>query len=381
MAIPPVGSSAPTYVPTDEEEKLIEFGAAFIIHVCKETTKEAASKPPAPIAKSALESAPDVDAKTLAKIAKSVKKEAKKAKKKKASSKPPAPCVKNALDKASPVDAETMALIRKCEKGEKEVDVKAEEELFKSFATEMVEKVKPLKEFATRFPEGSDCRKGLEKLDRLGYMQQKITGDGHCLFRSTATFLVKKWERLSAQARREYMQSIKEKVESLANADLTEKHRLFEETFKDIASERCSVGDVIYNEKKSNQLVAFLRRLVCEHNREKVKSDESLLSSIRENTPDTAAYFTNMVDMERAAYGGTPELRALAETLDLNIRVLDVCSIGKDKPVEQAHLLYAKNGATGDAELYLIYRSLHYDLGVKTKTIPPIATAAEKKSA
>lgn len=400
MAIPPIGSgsSAPAaYIPTSEEIRLMQLGAKFIIDARKGT----ASKLQAPAIKSALSEALDVDAKTMAKIAKSVKKEKKKAKKMQTASKPDASLVKKALSQAPNVDAETMALIAKSEKEEKsrsqapDIDAKtmaliaksekegqAQAELLKSFAPDLVENVKPLKEFATRFAEGSDCKKGLEKLDRLGYMQQKIIGDGHCLFRSTATFLVKKWERLSGEGQNEYLKSIKEKVERLANPDLTEKHKLFEEALKDIASKRCSIGDVIYNEKKSNQLVAFLRRLVCEHNREKVKNDESLLASIVENTADVTAYFTNMVNMERAAYGGTPELRALAETLDMNIRVLDVCSIGQDHAVEQAHLLYAKEGAAGDTELYLIYRNLHYDLGVKTKAVPPAAAAAaaaEKK--
>lgn len=379
MAIPPIGteSSAPAaYIPTSEETRLMQLGAKFIIDARKGT----ASKLQAPVIKSALNAAPDVDAKTMAKIAKSEKKEKKKAKKMQATSKPDASLVKKALSKAPDVDAETLALIAKSEK-----EGQAQAELFKSFVPDLVEKVKPLKEFAERFTAGSDCRKGLERLDRLGYMQQKIIGDGHCLFRSTATFLVKKWERLSAQDRCKYVQSIKEKVERLANPDLSEKYKFFEETLKDIASERCSIGDVIYNEKKSNQLVAFLRRFVCEHNREKVKNDDSLRASILENTADVTAYFTSMVDMERAAYGGTPELRALAETLDMNIRVLDVCSIGQDHAVEQAHLLYAKEGAAGDAELYLVYRNLHYDLGVKTKAVPPAAAAAaaaaEKKGA
>src|SRR5437016_4835131 len=64
-------------------------------------------------------------------------------------------------------------------------------------APPIVDKVTTFKEFAKTQTKDSEVRIGLEKLDK-DYLLQKIKGDGHCCFRATAVFVVKKWMRLSA---------------------------------------------------------------------------------------------------------------------------------------------------------------------------------------
>jgi hypothetical protein len=233
----------------------------------------------------------------------------------------------------------------------------------------IVGKVTTLKEFAkTTYKETDIARVGLEKLDTDFYMQ-KIIGDGHCFFRATATFLVKKWLTMSGLRRKEFLDFIHTSVEQVSSTPLQAKFNLFEKTLQSLAREECTYADVVYNEAKSNQLVAFLRQLACDYTRMQEKEGNLSIATVIASFPGSPSvkdYLEVMADMESAKNADHLELVALSKMLGLNIRILDVLVIGKGGAILDEHHRVVYNEAKPD-DLFLIRRFSHYDLGIKKK--------------
>ena len=234
----------------------------------------------------------------------------------------------------------------------------------------IVEKPKKFTTFAATYTAGTIVRKGLERLDQ-DYILQKIKGDGHCFFRATAVFIVKKWVTSSAVQRMEYLEGVRANIEGLKSEALTEKFGRVEKLLKAVAMEEFSHFSAVYNETISNLLVHFLRELACECNKQGLKEGQETFSVyVQERTgkDDVNAYLTSMSDMQRAMYADEPELMAIVKMMRINIRVLNITSIGAGQEILQRHLRHCYDESQPErSDLFLVRRNNHYDIALKKK--------------
>ena len=233
----------------------------------------------------------------------------------------------------------------------------------------IVGKPTTIKEFAkNNYKETDIARIGLERVD-TDFLMQKIVGDGHCFFRAMATFIVKKWLTMSGIRRNEFLDFIHMNVDQASSVSLLAKFKIFEKTLKSLAMDECTYADIVYNDIKSNQLVAFLRQLACEYNRMQEKEGNPIIASVIASFPGAPSvkdYLEIMVDMERAKNADHLEILALSKMLGINIRILDVLVIGKGGKIIDEHHRIAYDETKPD-DLFLIRRFSHYDLAIKKK--------------
>ncbi len=230
-----------------------------------------------------------------------------------------------------------------------------------------------LSERAKTYSEGN-VKNGLTKLNNL-LLMRSIRGDGHCLFRSSIAHILETWLPLPIGQRDAKLAKLDAKVTDLSKPSLAEKYLFFKKTLHYAAEKGLSYVEIISDEKTSDQLVAFMREFVCEHNR---KTNNDVFASFVAAIPGNKSkdeYLNDMMSMQKAHYGDHPEIEAIHTLFDLNICVVDVAEFGKKREAGKESGAFRHFRAhDGMVELFLIYRPGHYDLGrMKHKRAEPAA--------
>jgi len=203
---------------------------------------------------------------------------------------------------------------------------------------------------------------GLIRLNNLLVMRQ-IRGDGHCLFRSVLATILEKLLALPNSVKDAKLKKLQRTCETFKKASLDESFAFFKTTVDQAAASHRSFNDIVCDEVTSDKLVAFLREIVCEHNRH-VKNDV-LDSFVAVTGKSKDEYLEEMMSMTKAAYGDQPEVFALSALFDLNISIVDVAAYGKNTDPDKKDQAFCKIHAhEGMIELFLLYRPNHYDLGI-----------------
>lgn len=216
-----------------------------------------------------------------------------------------------------------------------------------------------LRERAASYSAGV-VKNGLLSLDK-SLLMRSIRGDGHCLFRCTLAHVLESRLSQSSEQRTAQIARLDATISQFNNASLNEKYAFFKKTLQTALETGCASRDIVCDEETSNKLVAFLRELVCTHNRQ-VENDV-FTSFVLAAGKSKAEYLEDMISMQRAKYGDHPEIQALSTLLNLNICVIHVAEYGKSTdPTTQRQSLGHFCAHTGNIDLFLLFRPGHYDL-------------------
>jgi len=218
-------------------------------------------------------------------------------------------------------------------------------------------------------------KNGLLKLNSL-FVMHSISGDGHCLFRSTLAHLLEKVLSQTAAERSTLLSKLDAKVAQFNSASLYEKYAFFKKTVQTAVEKGSAYRDIVCNKESSDRLVAFLRELACAYNQH--ANNDVFDSFLAVAGKSKEHYLTDMMSMQKANYGDHPEIQALCTVLEINICVVDVAEYGKPKAPDQPSQAFRhfRARSEGQMELYLLHRPGHYDLGkLKHKPAAPAAPA------
>jgi hypothetical protein len=186
------------------------------------------------------------------------------------------------------------------------------------------------------------------------YHAQPVAKDGHCVFRAIAYQVVEQCLLTSEATREAFFKDIAAKIPEkaiVAQKLFASWKKKIEEAIREKKDERTLMNDPTF----SNLAVACLRRLACEQN--KKEANETLAEEAKRLGKSTEQYLHDMADMDKKLFAGEPELRALAQILDINIQVADLLDA---KPFRD-HLDF---NSEAEMEVYLFYRPGHADIAV-----------------
>lgn len=249
-------------------------------------------------------------------------------------------------------------------------------------------------DFKPYYQENAQVAEGSRLFDR-DYVYFHISGDGHCMFRSVAAGILIALQQADPQTRAQFFERLEGQIQRLEHLhggeseghirNLQESYRKFLEIAQPmqnpngvnsfvVGSENNQVNQIMWNRKASDDIVQFLRNLACTYNA--VYMDQDFLGAALhdtngiERTP--AIYFDDMRRMHATVdglglqkgveMGSHPELAALAEVLDLHIKVLDLQAAGTGQDLNQEHYLHGRREAA--LGTFLVYGRLHYDVGM-----------------
>ena len=191
--------------------------------------------------------------------------------------------------------------------------------------------VQQISDVATQMSQGL-TKSGLEELNPL-FMLRRIAGDGHCLFRACAVGLLDYLSTLQSAQKHDYIVSLQKHspdcIEEIKNLLLLPKEEAYQQ---------------------SEVLVAYLRKLACSQMQ---KSDNEVLKA----NILSEEYLKNMASMQKGEHGGEPELVALGQALELDLRVVDAIVIGKAQQTAASYLQ-----APAANTVFLLHTPMHYDI-------------------
>lgn len=188
-----------------------------------------------------------------------------------------------------------------------------------------------------------------------------IKGDGHCFFRAVAATVITTVFHINEKMCSAYIKRIKGVVDSLDSSELQAQFIKFQEILLAVSKRQMSVDQAINDQKNSDQLVLFLRKLACEYN--KKHENEVFDSIIEAGDHKKEEYLRDMADMSKARYANHAEVFAIAQALGINIRVLHTQAAGKGDELFPDHLHFTSH--EGEEDLFLIHRPGHFDLAIK----------------
>ncbi len=224
-------------------------------------------------------------------------------------------------------------------------------------------------------------RDGLALLHPI-LMMHKIRGDGHCLFRSIATFLVKDYRNMTADRRQAYLNELDISMQNLRASEalvikfprLAKLYGRFKQILRSAVETGQTADAVIRTASTSDDLVAFLRQVTCAYNFR--YPNDAFTQDLQADGISTDAYFERMAGMERKEYGGHAEIIATAYFFQKNIRIYTASVIGRAGNIEEGMRSFKPKRDQGD-ELFLIYTPNHYDLGVpRAGEVQPVAASS-----
>jgi len=202
--------------------------------------------------------------------------------------------------------------------------------------------------------------KGLHALDS-DFMLEKITGDGHCLFRAIGTQFIRKLAAMQDEVFDIYLATLAQRVDDLKSIPLDERFAEVVEICLALKEGRLTAQDIVYTPKSySDKIVAFLRLLACEQNHvhnEKYAKNIKGCHDISE-----IQYVVEMSNMQEPVWGSSFETQALAEALQMNIHVLDVERVARVGKVDGSNYYRAAGRKTLPDDMTLIFRVNHYDI-------------------
>jgi len=190
-------------------------------------------------------------------------------------------------------------------------------------------------------------------------VMQPIAQDGHCLFRSVAAFVIDQIKKNPWEEQKKIYSHIAAQVEDLKSED-SELEPLYKEVLtlvSQVAEEKVTIKEALNNRKSSDLLVQFLRHLACAYNK-KHGNEVFQTAATLEGTKED--YLANMCDMQKATYGDAPELHALSQTLNLDLRVIDLTQLGKGTITLDSHFVDQKPNTC-----YLLLQPGHYDMAFR----------------
>ncbi|MDB6081155.1 MAG: hypothetical protein JWO53_427 [Chlamydiia bacterium] len=205
-------------------------------------------------------------------------------------------------------------------------------------------------------------RTGLEKLDSA-FEMRSIRADGHCLFRSTLSFLLEHLLTLPFSQRAKGLRRLEDKVAAFSKPSLTEKFQFFKQIFEKAVTTGQFFDEIVGDKIVSDKLVAFLRELVCEYHRSSKNEVFASVVALSRQTLD--GYLQKMMNMEVPEYGDHVEVEALAQLLGFNFCVVDVAQYGKLAGTEKSgNAFHHFIGHEGIIDYYLMHHSTHYYIGL-----------------
>jgi len=219
-------------------------------------------------------------------------------------------------------------------------------------------KEKSLTSLAATYTSGS-VKSGLEMI-APDYQYRSIRGDGHCLFRAVAAGMFLLVKDLSEDVRENAVTWLDGHLKRIAS-ELSTSDRAFlcEQLRK---TKNTDVDALLCDPQVSDRLVSIFRKIAVAHEREQVRLDpESTMAvAIAEaGGGSSEAYFKAI---STNALGSDLEIKALAESLQLNFEVLHVKAIGEGQP---QHPDSHQFGPSKAPLVSLLFRPGHYDLALK----------------
>lgn len=197
-------------------------------------------------------------------------------------------------------------------------------------------------------------RKGLELLKNR-FQIRKVIGDGHCLFRGVGTAFLAHFCEMAEQER--YLERLQALVASLQCKSLTEKFKKIEEILQYLSADKIGLWAVSHDAVASDELVGFLRELACEYN---VQHNEKFRAKVEGFYDASLAHYVKEMKTT-TKWGGPLETQALAEVLQVDVRVFDVERFAL-KGDDSVNTYRAKNSV---GEIDLIFTKNHYDIGLR----------------
>lgn len=205
-----------------------------------------------------------------------------------------------------------------------------------------------------------EIKSGLDTLD-ADFSIKQIARDGHCFFRCVATHLLLKLKTLGAEERIDRLNAIAAVVCSLSSKELSTKFETFKYLYQAIPN-RAPVVQVISSALLSNETIVFIRCLAAEYNSKNQGRDFDFM--VKASGYTQAVYLSRMKDFSKAEWATDPEIDALSNALELNIKILEpkAFNTGVEEKVAVRTVFKSHEG---DHDLYLLHLPGHYELAEK----------------
>lgn len=177
-----------------------------------------------------------------------------------------------------------------------------------------------------------------------------IKGDGHCLFRSLGSALMKNLKE--SPSSKDYLNALEISIKTLGGKEQARLETLLNNIRSYVTSNN-SFERIMTESKSSDTVVEFLRLLSCQWNRAHANGVLESLACTLGLTRDE--YLEHMASLKIAMHGDQPEIIALSTMLGTNIQVLD--STNDHESIQHSN---NKNAPT----FTLLYRAGHYDWAI-----------------
>lgn len=188
-----------------------------------------------------------------------------------------------------------------------------------------------------------------------------IKGDGHCLFRSIAAGLMYNLSSLSAEERKLYWVALSEKIPD-GKEDLLDLFEKFRRMVNDAITNKSTTAFNV--EPDASIPVEFLRKMACEF----MRNNPDMMDFIVEG--ERPGYLYKMATTP--AWGGQPEIAALANMLGIRIRTVNLQLAGRGVDERTYETPIGHQTPSGlKMPIVLIYDGdpsrAHYELGIERR--------------